>query len=125
MFIGLTPDAMLSLYAVGASPERFERIRPLLVPLLQIITVYCIVDGLQVVFVGAIKGAGDTWFVLLATFLISAAAVCIGIVCQSMLGPSLMLWWFVIAGWVTTMGLVFAGRYLSGAWESKRVIEQT
>jgi hypothetical protein len=35
-----------------------------------------------------------------------------------------MLWWYVIAGWVTSMGIVFASRYFSGRWESKRVIER-
>ena len=34
-----------------------------------------------------------------------------------------MLWWYVIAGWVASMGIVFAARYFSGSWETKRVIE--
>jgi MATE family multidrug resistance protein len=122
--LGLAPETMISIYAWGASEERFELIKPLLVPLLAIIAFYCVLDGLQVVFVGAIKGAGDTWFVLLATFLVSLGAILVGILCQNTLGPSLMLWWYVIAGWVTSMGIVFASRYFSGRWESKRVIER-
>lgn len=121
--IGLAPDWMMSLYAMGAEPERFERMRPLLSPLLRIIAIYCILDGLQIVFVGAIKGAGDTWFVLFATFIVSVASVLAGVWLQSTFGASLMLWWYVIAGWVSSMGLVFAWRYLSGRWETKRVIE--
>jgi MATE family multidrug resistance protein len=121
--LGLASDWMIGIYAWGASVERFEEMRPLLVPLLRIIAVYCILDGIQVVFVGAIKGAGDTWFVLLATFLISCSAVIGGLFCQYALGPSLQLWWYVIAVWVGTMGLAFSARYLSGQWQSKRVIE--
>ncbi len=123
--LGLAPNAMLAIYAWGTPGERFESMRPLLIPLLRIIAFYCVVDGLQVVFVGAIKGAGDTWFVLLATVTVSASAVAVGFACQSYLGNSLMLWWYVIAGWVATMGIVFAARYFSGSWESKRVIETT
>ena len=74
-------------------------------------------------FVGAIKGAGDTWFVLVATATISLAAVTSGLVIEAFWGSGLMLWWYVIAGWVTAMGAVFASRYLSGVWERKRVIE--
>ncbi len=121
--LGLAPNAMISIYAWGTPYERFETMRPLLLPLLKIIAFYCVVDGIQVVFVGAIKGAGDTWFVLLATISVSASAVFIGILCQHSLGASLMLWWYVIAGWVTAMGIVFAIRYFSGSWETKRVIE--
>jgi MATE family multidrug resistance protein len=123
ILIGLAPDWMMSVYAMGAEPERFDRMRPLLSPLLKIIAIYCILDGLQIVFVGAIKGAGDTWFVLGATFVVSMSSVLVGVCLQSALGASLMLWWYVIAGWVSCMGLVFAWRYFSGRWETKRVIE--
>ncbi len=121
--IGCFPELMMSVYSLGVDAERFDRMRPLLAPLLQIIAIYCILDGLQTVFVGAIKGAGDTWFVLVATATISLAAVTSGLVIEAFWGSGLMLWWYVIAGWVTAMGAVFASRYLSGVWERKRVIE--
>ncbi|MCR9291341.1 MAG: MATE family efflux transporter [bacterium] len=121
--LGLAPEAMTAVYGWGTTAERFETIRPMLIPLLRIIAVYCILDGLQIVFVGAIKGAGDTWFVLLATSVISASAVLLGNLIQSWQGPSLQLWWYVIAGWVAAMGTAFFLRYWSGRWESKRVIE--
>ncbi len=123
--LGLFPNSMISFYAWGAPAERFENMRPLLVPLLRIIAFYCIADGLQVVYVGAIKGAGDTWFVLLATIIVSGSAVLSGVLCQNYFGPSLLLWWYVIAGWVAAMAIVFAARYFSGSWESKRVIENS
>lgn len=121
--VGLAPETTIWFYALGADPERFEQIRPLLLPLLRIVAAYCILDGFQVVFVGAIKGAGDTWFVLLATSLVSTFAVTAGLALESSLGNSLLLWWYVIAGWVTTMGIVFGGRFLTGGWTTKRVIE--
>ncbi|QDV21974.1 MATE family efflux transporter [Aureliella helgolandensis] len=121
--LGLAPDFMISFYAWGTPPERFEQMLPLLKPLLAIIAVYCVLDGWQVVFVGAIKGAGDTWFVLLATICVSSAAVVVGLTIQAAYGASLMLWWYVIAGWVSSMGAVFATRYVRGAWTTKRVIE--
>jgi MATE family multidrug resistance protein len=115
---------MASLYALGTPTERFSIMQPLLVPLLQVIAFYCVLDGIQIVFVGAIKGAGDTWFVLLATFFVSGGSVVVGLILQEYIGASLMLWWYVIAGWVTAMALAFWLRYVQGAWETKRVIEQ-
>lgn len=122
--LGLFPNTMASLYALGTPTERFAIMEPMLVPLLQIIAIYCVLDGIQIVFVGAIKGAGDTWFVLLATFFVSGGSVVVGLILQEILGASLLLWWYVIAGWVAAMALAFWLRYLQGAWETKRVIEQ-
>lgn len=121
--LGLVPHWMVAIYAWGTPAERFEVMRPLLIPLLRIIAFYCVVDGLQVVFVGAIKGAGDTWYVLLATIAISISVVLGGMLAESYWGPSLMLWWYVIAIWVVAMGLTFGKRYYGGRWERKRVIE--
>ncbi|GAB5406042.1 MAG: MATE family efflux transporter [Aureliella sp.] len=119
----LAPDLAVSIYAWGTPDDRFEEVRPLLMPLLKIIALYCVLDGLQIVFVGAIKGAGDTLFVLLATVGISAIVLCTGMLVESALGNSLLLWWYMIAVWVASMGIVFALRYFSGAWTSKRVID--
>lgn len=119
----LFPDLAVSIYAWGTPEERFQEVRPLLMPLLKIIALYCILDGLQIVFVGAIKGAGDTLFVLLATIGVSVAVVGVGALLEWQLGGSLLLWWYIIAGWVAAMGLTFGGRYYSGVWTTKRVIE--
>lgn len=123
--LGLFPHTMASLYAFGTPPDRFAIMEPILVPLLQIIAIYCVLDGIQIVFVGAIKGAGDTWFVLLGTFFVSGGSVVVGLILQRVLGASLLLWWYVIAGWVAAMALAFWLRYVQGVWESKSVIEQT
>lgn len=122
--LGLFPVTMASVYAWGTPVERYAQMEPMLVPLLRVIAIYCVLDGIQIVFVGAIKGAGDTWFVLLATFFVSGGSVAVGFILQEYLGASLMLWWYVIAGWVAAMALAFWLRYVQGGWESKRVIEQ-
>lgn len=121
--LGLFPVTMASIYAWGTPVERYETMQPLLVPLLRIIAIYCVLDGLQIVYVGAIKGAGDTWFVLLTTFVVSGGSVVAGLIIQEVLGNSLMLWWYVIAAWVAAMALAFWLRYVQGNWVHKRVIE--
>ena len=123
LMLGLAPSTMLSLYALGAGVERFAEIEPLILPLLGIISLYCVLDGLQIVFVGAIKGAGDTLFVLLATLIVSTSSVALGLALEWAGYGHLNLWWYIIALWITLMGLAFGSRYLSGAWQKKRVIE--
>ena len=97
---------------------------PLLVPLLQVIAFYCVLDGIQIVFVGAIKGAGDTWFVLLATFSTVWRFGHRGLGLARILGRQFDA--VVVRhrrlGYRHGIGLLAA--YVQGAWESKRVIEQ-
>lgn len=123
ILLGFFPDAMTRIYAMG-SEERFTEMRPLLLPLLQIIAVYCVLDGFQIVFVGAIKGAGDTWFVLIGTAFLGFSSVAIGLLCERLFGSSLMLWWYIIAGWVGATALIFGLRFLQGKWKKMQVIER-
>jgi MATE family multidrug resistance protein len=82
-------------------------------------------DGFQIIFVGAIKGAGDTMFVLLGTTLTSLGAILVGIAGASWFGASLQWWWLVITLWVISMMIAFGLRYWHGAWKKMRVIEST
>ncbi len=123
VLLGLFPDSMVSIYAWGTDSQRFEEMRPMLVPLLRIIAIYCVIDGFQIVFVGAIKGAGDTWFVLLATTILSFGVVLAGVIYEHWFGSDVMLWWYVIAIWVFVMALAFGARFFQGRWKMMRVIE--
>jgi MATE family multidrug resistance protein len=122
---GLFPDQILSLYSAVSEVERFKEIEPLVKSLLIFISIYCVLDGFQIIFVGAIKGAGDTMFVLLGTTLTSLGAILVGIAGASWFGASLQWWWLVITLWVISMMIAFGLRYWHGAWKKMRVIEST
>ena len=124
ILLGFFPETLTRIYSFG-SHERFDELKPLLMPLLQVIALYCVLDGFQIVFVGAIKGAGDTWFVLIGTAVLGFGSVAVGLLIEQFYGSSLMLWWYVIAGWVAGMALVFGLRYLQGKWKLMQVIEQS
>lgn len=117
------PDQVLAIYSMTAKVEQFSMIEPLVKPLLVFIAIYCILDGFQIVFVGAIKGAGDTFYVLMGTMLTSAAAIAFGIIGGQIWGESLNWWWIVITLWVISMMIAFGIRYWLGYWKKMRVIE--
>lgn len=119
----LFPDVVLSVYAVAGDAGHFESLRPIVVPLLWFISAYCIFDGIQIVFVGALKGAGDTAYVLFTNLICGITCVVVGKVAGDYLGTNLYWWWGVITVWVMSLATVFTLRYLHGGWLSKRVIE--
>jgi multidrug resistance protein, MATE family len=92
----------------------------LTVILLRFVAAYCLFDAMQMVFVGAIKGAGDTWFVLVTTILVSLLGVA---ACWYASRWGLMGWWYAVTGWICLLGLIYMGRFLQGRWRTMRVIE--
>jgi len=120
---GIFPDQVLSIYGFGNDPERFAEMRPLVLPILWFIAAYCIFDAIQIVFVGALKGAGDTTYVLAGNVLCGVVIVTLGTIIGDRIGGGLLWWWGVITVWVLSLAVIFAIRYLHGGWIEKRVIE--
>jgi MATE family multidrug resistance protein len=121
VFFVLTPDWLLLGHRAGADPQEFGQLRDVAVVLLRFVAAYCVFDAMQIIFAGAIKGAGDTWFVLFVTMLVSAIGVA---VCWLGLSRGLFWWWFVVTGWICALGIIFGVRFLRGRWREMRVIEQ-
>jgi multidrug resistance protein, MATE family len=116
----LTPDLFLIGHAAGIPAHEFGPIRDLTIVLLRFVAAYCLFDAMQMVFVGAIKGAGDTWFVLVTTIVVSALGI---VACWIASYWGLIGWWYAVTGWICSLGLIYLGRFLQGRWRTMRVIE--
>jgi MATE family multidrug resistance protein len=123
MFYIFTPDWFLMGHAAGMDAASFVPLRNWIVVLLRFVAVYCIFDALNVVFMSAIRGAGDTRFVLgtaLCTSFIPLSLAWIGIHHWSL---GLIWCWSLITFWVLSAGFIYLARFLSGKWRTMRVIE--
>ena len=117
------PDVFLMGHAAGMPAEQFQPLRDLIVVLLRFVAVYCLMDAMNVVFMSAIRGAGDTRFVLctsLGTSLVPLTLAWLGIY---RLGLGVLWCWTLITLWVCSAGLIYFGRFLQGKWRTMRVIE--
>lgn len=120
------PDLAMTVYTYDVDPARFEEMRPILRPLLYFIAGYCVFDAFQIVYVGALKGAGDTYFVLGGHIVAGASTVIGALIVRYLTGwNSLYYWWGAITFWVILLAIIFTGRYLQGGWQNKRVIDPT
>jgi MATE family multidrug resistance protein len=117
------PDVFLLGHKAGADPAEFARIRDMTVVLLRFVAVYCLFDAMNIIFCSAIKGAGDTMFVLTVTILWSPLPVLAGWLGIHYFGWGLYWCWLVITVWICTLGLVYLSRFLHGKWRDMRVIE--
>jgi MATE family multidrug resistance protein len=124
----IVPEVFLSLHAAQANPADFVPVAALTVKLFKFIILYCLFDALQIIFVGALKGAGDTRFILITTTIVSTLSMLAGHWSEdhfqwAQSGWRLWGWWWVITGWIFTLGMVYLGRFLQGKWRTMRVIE--
>ncbi|MEM7312409.1 MAG: MATE family efflux transporter [Planctomycetota bacterium] len=122
-FYTLLPDLMLIGHAAGSDPVEFAEVRSLTIVLLRYVAVYCLFDACVVVFSSALKGAGDTRFVLMTTLIFSPCFIAAAWLGRTILGWRIHGCWLVLTGWICILGIIYAVRYRSGQWESMRVIE--
>lgn len=117
------PDLLLMGHAAGASPTEFDALRDTTVVLLRFVAAYCLFDALNIIFCSALKGAGDTRFILIMSLLLTPAPVLAAAAGIHFAGLGLMWCWTVITLWICALGVIYGARFLHGRWRHIRVIE--
>ncbi len=118
------PDLFLMAYEGGADEANFAAIRGTVVILLRFVALYFLFDTMQIVFACAIKGAGDTLFVMLAAGVVSFLGVTIGQIGSVYFDGGLYWWWSVMTAWLFALAAIYLARFLHGGWRTMRVIEK-
>jgi MATE family multidrug resistance protein len=122
----VTPAWFLEPFRDPAKAEEFEKLRPIAVVLLRFVAVYSIFDTLSVIFSSALKGAGDTRFVMWYSMSLGWALMVLPSwwICNHP-GPNAIFWcWTWLSVYVLCLGCGYVGRFLQGRWRSMRVIEE-
>lgn len=119
------PGIFTAPYAAGSGEALFPEIRRLTEVLLRFVALYSIFDTMNIIFASAIKGAGDTRFVMYIIVLMSGCVLVVPtwyLVMVMDLG--IMAAWFMATVYVILLGFVFYLRFLQGKWKVMRVIEE-
>jgi len=119
------PDILLKPFAAEADPAEFAEMRPIAIVALRFVAVFSIFDTLNVVFASALKGAGDTRFIMLMALVVSSGALAIpSYVALVLLGADIYVAWGILTAYIIILGFSFLARFLGGKWKSMRVIEE-
>lgn len=122
-----TPDLFLAGFFVGEAvqgdPAQRAAVAAVAVTLMRFVAAYNFMDAVLIVFVSALKGAGDTRFVLATSLVMAILLGAVTWLLINRLDAGLYGCWAVVSSWIAVMGVVFLLRFLNGAWRSMRVIE--
>lgn len=119
----LLPNVIVSIFEGDRDPAEFAAVAAIVPGLLICVAAYSVVDAVNVTFSFALRGAGDTRYVTLATFCLAWPIMVLPtfLVVQSG-GSVYWAWWFATAH-IFAMAACFSLRFRSGKWKSMRVIE--
>jgi MATE family multidrug resistance protein len=106
-----------------AELEKFKAIAAVVPTLLLFVAFFSLTDAVNVSFAFALRGAGDTKYVTLLTFLLAWPLMVIPTAVTVSLGGSVYWCWVFATLHILGMSVCFWFRFRSGKWKSMRVIE--
>ncbi len=119
-----TPDLFLAGFFVGSteSAEQQASARAMAVNLLCFVAAYNLLDAVLMMFVNALKGAGDTRYILQVSVVMAAFLAGCSWLAVEVLHAGIYACWSIAICWVWGMGTMFFWRYQTGQWRTMRVI---
>ena len=106
--------------APSANEAAVERMA---VVLLQFVAAYNLLDATQMVFIGAIKGAGDTPFVMRVSLVLAALLAGFSWLSVEVWQLGVYGCWALVTLWVWIAAAIYVVRFSRGKWRRMRVIE--
>jgi len=121
----LAPEPLLNLFRGGnRTPAQYGEIMDLGVVLMRFVAVFCFFDALNLIFSGAIKGAGDTRFIMWTIAALSVGVMIVPVyLAVEVIGAGIYTAWTLATLYISALGLAFMLRYRQGKWKGMRVIE--
>ncbi|MDY7037290.1 MAG: MATE family efflux transporter [Thermodesulfobacteriota bacterium] len=124
-FFIFMPEPLLYLFQSNHhTPEQYAEILNLGVILMRFVALFCFFDAFNLIFSGAIKGAGDTKFIMWAIAALSFGVMIIPVyLAVEVIGAGLYTIWTLATFYICALGTIFMLRYYQGKWKRMRVIE--
>jgi len=119
----LFPHQLVALFEGDRDPVSFAKVAALVPPLLACAAVYSLADAVNLSIAFALRGAGDTRFVSILTFLLAWPLMVLPTYRLVQVRGNLLYGWVFATAYILAMALCFTWRFRTGKWKTMRVIE--
>ncbi|WFS62263.1 MATE family efflux transporter [Pseudodesulfovibrio thermohalotolerans] len=112
------PEYLLNLFrASGDAGADFDAVLQMGRTLMRYAAVFTVCDAVVIVYMGGLKGAGDTRFIMLVMGTASIASIVIPMLVLSWLGITNIHWpWLFLLIYVIVLAVIFTARFIRGPW---------
>ena len=121
MFISI-PHSLINIFRPGVDDAIFTQSLPLTLFMVRLVAVYVLSEAMMVAFIGALRGAGDTFWAMGVSVTLHWLMVAILFVMFKVLHTSAEMAWVALILWILLFSFVFYLRYRSGKWREIEVI---
>ena len=117
------PEALVSVFRPADNAAVFEQAYPMAVHMLRLASLYVLADATILVFSGALRGAGDTFWAMVISVGMHWALVAIQLVMLKGFDVPVETAWLGLCLFIMAFSAIFYTRYRSGRWRLIRVVQ--
>ncbi len=121
LFVGL-PQRLVAVFSPEYADPVFQQAAPLAVRMIRVASFYVLLEAVVVVFSGALRGAGDTFWAMCVSVTIHWLMLAILIVMLYVLDLSPVAAWIGVVIAFMAFSLLFYYRYRGGKWRTIRMV---
>ena len=121
LFIGC-PALLVDVFHPSVPGSVFYQARSIAVTMIRMASFYVLVEAMIVVFIGALRGAGDTFWAMLISISLHWVLVPVLFVLMKLFGVSIQTGWTVLVCIFFVFALPLYLRYKSGHWKKIKVM---
>ncbi len=118
------PNILMFPFEIGADTEKFAILKPIAINLFVLVAIHNLFAAGFMTYSAAIKGAGDTKFVMIASVCVDWCCVAIPSMLILKFIPNIYYVWSTLPILAIVASFVFFLRFKRGKWKSMRVIEK-
>jgi len=121
----LFPGPLVELFRTRGDTGDFAEVVALGTVLLRYVAAFTFVDALDIIYMGGLKGAGDTGFIMRTMGLSSICCMVVPVLVLNYFGiMGIHGPWICLLIYASVLGVAFMYRFRKGPWRSIRVIER-
>ena len=117
----LFPEPLVSIFI--NSPTNASEVSQMASVMLQMVAIYVIADGYALVYSGALRGSGDTFWTMVISVTLHWLFLAEVLVLIKWLQLSPIAAWIAFVLFIPIIAVAFILRYRSGAWRNIKVVD--
>jgi len=124
VFFVFFPNWLVQVFRPDVPGEVFNQAVPIAVSMIQIASLYVLAEAMMVALIGALRGAGDTYFTMIASVTLHWLMVPVLYLTIKVWHLSAVTSWFLIVILFLIFCVALFVRFRSGKWKEIKVVDQ-